>query len=31
VRAAVEHVFTRQKGPMALLVRTVGIAVFRPA
>ena len=26
VRAAVEHVFARQKGPMALVVRTVGLA-----
>lgn len=26
VRSAVEHVFARQKGPMALVVRTVGIA-----
>jgi transposase, IS5 family len=26
VRAAVEHVFARQKGPMALVVRTIGIA-----
>ena len=26
VRAAVEHVFARQKGPMGLVVRTVGIA-----
>jgi len=25
VRAAVEHVFARQKGPMALFVRTIGI------
>lgn len=26
VRSAVEHVFARQKGPMGLLVRTIGIA-----
>jgi transposase, IS5 family len=26
VRCAVEHVFARQKGPMALVVRTIGIA-----
>jgi len=26
VRGAVEHVFARQKGPMALVVRTIGIA-----
>ena len=26
VRAAVEHVFARQKGPMELVVRTVGLA-----
>ncbi len=26
IRASVEHVFTRQKGPMALVVHTVGIA-----
>ena len=26
VRAAVEHVFARQKGPMALVVRTIGLA-----
>jgi IS5 family transposase len=26
VRAAVEHVFARQKGPMGLFVRTIGIA-----
>ena len=26
VRAAVEHVFARQKGPMALFIRTIGIA-----
>ena len=25
-RAAVEHVFARQKGPMALMVRTIGLA-----
>ena len=25
-RAAVEHVFARQKGPMGLVVRTIGIA-----
>ena len=25
VRSAVEHVFARQKGPMALFVRTIGI------
>lgn len=26
VRAAIEHVFARQKGPMALLLRTIGLA-----
>ncbi len=26
VRSAVEHVFERQKGPMALVVRTIGLA-----
>lgn len=26
VRSAVEHVFARQKGPMTLVVRTMGIA-----
>ena len=26
VRAFVEHVFARQKGPMALFIRTIGIA-----
>lgn len=26
VRAAIEHVFARQKGPMALIVRTIGLA-----
>jgi len=26
VRAAIEHVFARQKGPMGLFVRTIGIA-----
>ena len=26
VRAAVEHVFAQQKGPMELMVRTIGIA-----
>ncbi len=26
VRAGVEHVFARQKGPMALVVRTIGLA-----
>ena len=26
IRAAVEHVFARQKGPMALVVRTIGLA-----
>jgi transposase, IS5 family len=26
VRAAVEHVFARQKGPMGLIVRTIGLA-----
>ena len=26
VRSAVEHVFARQKGPMGLVVRTIGIA-----
>jgi transposase, IS5 family len=29
VRAAVEHVFAQQKGPMALMVRTIGIARAR--
>jgi transposase, IS5 family len=29
VRSAVEHVFARQKGPMGLLVRTIGIARAR--
>ena len=29
VRAAVEHVFARQKGPMGLVVRTVGLARAR--
>jgi transposase, IS5 family len=29
VRAAVEHVFARQKGPMGLVVRTIGIARAR--
>jgi len=29
VRAAVEHVFARQKGPMGLFVRTIGIARAR--
>ncbi len=29
-RSAVEHVFARQKGPMALVVRTIGIARARP-
>lgn len=29
VRAAVEHVFARQKGPMGLIVRTVGLARAR--
>ena len=29
VRAHVEHVFARQKGPMALVVRTIGIARAR--
>jgi IS5 family transposase len=29
VRAAVEHVFARQKGPMGLLVRTIGLARAR--
>jgi hypothetical protein len=28
-RSAVEHVFARQKGPMALVVRTMGIARAR--
>ena len=27
VRSAVEHVFARQKGPMGLVVRTIGIAL----
>ncbi len=26
VRARVEHVFARQKGPMALVIRTIGLA-----
>jgi transposase, IS5 family len=26
VRAAVEHVFARQKGPMGLFIRTIGLA-----
>ena len=26
VRAHVEHVFARQKGPMALVIRTIGLA-----
>jgi hypothetical protein len=26
VRAAVGHVFARQKGPMGLMIRTIGIA-----
>lgn len=26
VRSAVEHVFARQKGPMSLFIRTIGIA-----
>ena len=26
VRAAIEHIFARQKGPMGLVVRTIGIA-----
>lgn len=26
VRAAVEHVFAHQKGPMGLVVRTIGLA-----
>ena len=26
VRSAVEHVLARQKGPMALFIRTIGIA-----
>ena len=29
VRAAVEHVFARQKGPMRLFVRTIGMARAR--
>ena len=29
VRAAVEHVFAHQKGPMALCIRTIGIARAR--
>ena len=29
VRAAVEHVFARQKGPMGLFVRTIGLARAR--
>ena len=26
VRAAVEHVFARQNGPMGLVIRTIGLA-----
>jgi len=26
VRSAVDHVFARQKGPMGLVIRTIGIA-----
>jgi transposase, IS5 family len=26
IRTAVEHVFARQKGPMGLVVRTIGVA-----
>ena len=26
IRAAIEHVFARQKGPMGLVVRTIGLA-----
>ena len=26
VRAVVEHVFAQQKGPMGLLIRTIGLA-----
>ena len=29
VRSAVEHVFARQKGPMALFIRTIGIGRAR--
>jgi len=29
VRAAVEHVFARQKGPMGLFIRTIGLARAR--
>jgi len=29
VREAVEHVFARQKGPMALFIRTIGLARAR--
>jgi IS5 family transposase len=29
VRAAIEHVFAHQKGPMALCIRTIGIARAR--
>ena len=29
VRAAVEHVFARQKGPMGLMVRTIDLARAR--
>jgi hypothetical protein len=29
VRAAVEHVFARQKGPMGLFIRTIGFARAR--
>ncbi len=29
MRAAVEHVFAHQKGPMGLVIRTIGIARAR--
>lgn len=29
IRSAVEHVFARQKGPMGLIIRTIGIARAR--
>ena len=29
IRSAVEHVFARQKGPMGLIVRTIGLARAR--
>jgi IS5 family transposase len=29
IRSAVEHVFARQKGPMGLFIRTIGLARAR--